>query len=510
MISEKLAKARAYEAEKAKEIKTESKPVFHLTPYVGWMNDPNGFSYYKGQYHMFYQYYPYRPFWGPMHWGHAVSKDLLHWTYLPAALAPDEPYENGGGCFSGSAVELPDGRQLLVYTGVLSEQQPDGTMHDVQQQCVAIGDGINFEKCEKNPIMVASQLPAGSSRFDFRDPKAWKAADGSYRCITVTCDGQGDGRAIQFESKDGFCWNFKSTLAENNGRFGKMWECPDFFELDGKHVLIVSPMEMEAEGLEYPNGHGVVYQIGSYDDETGKFVCEHAQSIDYGIDFYAPQTVLAPDGRRIMIGWMQNWAFVNMHSESEQWFGQMTMPRELSIVDGKLIQRPTKEFDACRKNSVSYRGVCVADGAETNVETGIDTDAQAVTLDGVEGRVVDLELTIAPESKDDSYYSFEMRFAQDDTHYTALRYRPHESELEIDRSYSGSRIAMVHKRSCKVRDNGGVLKLRVVIDRFSAEIFANDGEQVMSVTFTTDTAAKKISFVADGTVYMDITKYDIE
>ncbi len=156
------------------------------------------------------------------------------------------------------------------------------------------------------------------------------------------------------------------------------------------------------------------------------------------------------------------------------------------------------------------QGVCVADGAETNVETGIDTDAQAVTLDGVEGRVVDLELTIAPESKDDSYYSFEMRFAQDDTHYTALRYRPHESELEIDRSYSGSRIAMVHKRSCKVRDNGGVLKLRVVIDRFSAEIFANDGEQVMSVTFTTDTAAKGISFVADGTVYMDITKYDIE
>ena len=88
---------------------------------------------------MFYQYYPYRPFWGPMHWGHAVSEDLLHWNYLPTALAPDEPYENGGGCFSGSAVELSDGRQLLVYTGVLSEKQPDGTMHDVQQQCVAVG-----------------------------------------------------------------------------------------------------------------------------------------------------------------------------------------------------------------------------------------------------------------------------------------------------------------------------------------------------------------------------------
>lgn len=103
---------------------------------------------------MFYQYYPYRPFWGPMHWGHAVSKDLLHWNYLPAALAPDEPYENGGGCFSGSAIDLADGRQLLVYTGVLSEKQPDGTMHDVQQQCVAVGDGVNYEKCENNPVMT--------------------------------------------------------------------------------------------------------------------------------------------------------------------------------------------------------------------------------------------------------------------------------------------------------------------------------------------------------------------
>ena len=313
----------------------------------------------------------------------------------------------------------------------------------------------------------------------------------------VNCDNKGDGRAVLFESKDGFSWNFKSILAQNNGKYGKMWECPDLFELDGKAVLIVSPMEMEAEGLEYPNGHGVVCQIGTYDDETGTFTCEHAQTVDYGVDFYAPQSTQTPDGRRVMIGWMQNWAFVNQHAETEPWFGQMALPRELSIVDGKLIQRPTKEFDACRKNPVSRNGVCVA-------------GLEAVKLEGIEGRVADVELTIAPKSKDDSYYMFEMRFAQDDKHYTALRYRTHESELELDRSYSDSRIAMVHKRSCKVKDNGGKLKLRVVIDRFSAEVFANDGEQVMSVTFTTDTAAKEISFVADGTVYMDIVKYDIE
>lgn len=128
-----------------------------------------------------------------------------------------------------------------------------------------------------------------------------------------------------------------------------------------------------------------------------------------------------------MIGWMQNWAFVNQHAETEPWFGQMALPRELSIVDGKLIQRPIKEFDACRKNPVSHNGVCVA-------------GLEAVKLEGIEGRVADVELTIAPKSKDDSYYMFEMRFAQDDKHYTALRYRTHESELELDRSYSDSKL----------------------------------------------------------------------
>ena len=495
-MSEMLEKARKYEDEQGKQIKAEDRPAFHVSPYVGWMNDPNGFSYYQGEYHLFYQYNPYDTHWDSMHWGHVVSKDLLHWEYLPAALAPDEDYDKMG-CFSGSAIELDDGRQLLMYTAVDHETLEDGSKRDIQTQAVAVGDGRDYVKYEKNPVLTEKDLPEGASKVDFRDPKIWKGKDGNFYCVIGSRPADGSGQILLYRSANGFDWEFVSILAENKKRFGKMWECPDLFELDGKAVLIVSPMEMEAEGLEYPNGHGVVCQIGTYDDETGTFTCEHAQSIDYGIDFYAPQSTQTPDGRRVMIGWMQNWAFVNQHAETEPWFGQMTLPRELSIVDGKLIQRPTKEFDALRKNPVSHNGVCVS-------------GLEAVKLEGIEGRVADVELTIAPKSKDDSYYMFEMRFAQDDKHYTALRYRPHESELELDRSYSDSRIAMIHKRSCKVKDNGGKLKLRVVIDRFSAEVFANDGEQVMSVTFTTDTAAKEISFVADGTVYMDIVKYDIE
>ena len=187
MASEGLQKARKYEIEQEKQIKEQDRPSFHLASRVGWMNDPNGFSIYQGKYHMFYQYHPYTTQWGPMHWGHAVSEDLLHWEYLPAAIAPDETYDKDG-CFSGSAIELKDGRQLLLYTGVRREEQEDGEVRDIQTQCVAIGDGINYEKYEGNPVLTQEDLPEGGSRFDFRDPKLWQEKDGSYACVVGNCD----------------------------------------------------------------------------------------------------------------------------------------------------------------------------------------------------------------------------------------------------------------------------------------------------------------------------------
>ena len=137
-MSQTLRDARRYEEITERKMEAEEKPGFHLAARVGWMNDPNGFSFYQGKYHLFYQYHPFNSHWGPMHWGHAVSDDLLHWEYLPAALAPDTVYDEAG-CFSGSAVELADGRQLLMYTGVHKEVQEDGGVREVQAQCIAIG-----------------------------------------------------------------------------------------------------------------------------------------------------------------------------------------------------------------------------------------------------------------------------------------------------------------------------------------------------------------------------------
>ncbi len=286
-------------------------------------------------------------------------------------------------------------------------------------------------------------------------------------------------------------------LAANNNRFGKMWECPDFFELDGKGVLLTSPQDMLPQGFEYHNGNGTLCLIGEYDEETDTFREENNQAIDYGIDFYAPQTVLTPDGRRVMIGWMQNWDTCDFRSQNLRWFGQMSLPRELSVRGGRLYQKPVRELDALRHGRVEYRDVSVAD---------------TVRLDGIEGRRVDMELVLRPKDPKDIYQKFAVRFAQNDQYQTSLSFRPREGVLKVDRKFSGSRRAIIHQRRCLVNSpdaRKGELRLRIILDRFSVEAFINDGEQVMTATLYTDQAARGISFFADGEVCMDLVKYDL-
>ena len=498
MASETLERARTYEESESRKITSSMRPAFHLTPYVGWMNDPNGFSYYKGKYHMFYQYHPYNSQWGPMHWGHAVSNDLLHWEYLPAAIAPDMPYDNAG-CFSGSAIELPDGRQLLMYTGVHRETMSDGTVRDIQTQCLAVGDGLNYTKYEGNPVLTEKDLPEGASKFDFRDPKMWREENGTYMAIVGNRPADGSGQFLLFKSEDAFHWSYMSTVDENRNRFGKMWECPDLFSLDGKDVILTSPQDMLPVGYDYYNGNGTLCLIGHFYHESGIFTEESDQTIDHGIDFYAPQTVLTPDGRRIMIGWMQNWDSCGIREPEAPWAGQMSLPRELSIKNGRLCQKPSREFDALRNHPVSYQNILV------------ENDVHPVRLPGIDGRVADVELSIRPEDMDKVFRSFTIRLAEGGSFHTDIKFRTYEGTLRIDRMYSGSRRAIIHQRKCGI-DNAasGLLKLRIVLDRYSGEIFIGDGEKTMTVAIYTDLAADGISFLAHGNVLMDVSKYDIQ
>jgi len=492
-MSQILQKAREYEQKRELEIGAEERPEFHLSARVGWMNDPNGFSYFKGKYHMFYQYHPYGINWGPMHWGHAVSTDLLHWEHLPVAIAPDTPYDKEG-CFSGSAIELADGRQLLMYTGVSKEVSEDNSVRELQRQCVALGDGLDYEKMPDNPVLDSKSLPQGASQYDFRDPKIWQEADGTYRCVVGNCTADRDGQVLLFQSEDALHWKFHSILAKNDKRFGTMWECPDFFELDNKYVLIVSPQDMLAKDLEYSNGNGTLCLIGEYVRQTGNFKEEYDQTIDYGMDFYAPQTVLTPDGRRVMVAWMQNWDTCNLRTSQRPWFGQLSLPRELSVKEGRLYQQPVRELEKLRVQGVRYSQMVFSDFLQ---------------LEGVRGRKVDMELTIAPGDDMQMYRKLTIYFAQDEKNHASISYSTLDSIVRIDRKFAGSRRAVIHQRQCLAASDSGRIKLRIILDAFSAEVFVNGGEQVLTFTYYTDLKADGISFKADGCVVMDLACYEL-
>ena len=403
-------------------------------------------------------------------------------------------FNDGAGCFSGSAVPLDDGRLLLMYTAV-EERIENGEKRIYQTQNLAVGDGLNFEKYSGNPVLDSRDLPEGSSKEDFRDPKMLRLSDGSLACVIGSRPSDGSGQILFYTSEEGFHWNFKAVLDQNRNRFGKMWECPDFFQMDGRWVLLTSPQDMQQAGAEYHPGNGTTCFIGDFDEKTGKFTEACDQAIDYGIDFYAPQTLETPDGRRIMIGWMKNWDACAMRDPDAPWAGQMTLPRELEIRNDKLYQHPIAELSQYRIGKVQYKDLSVKD---------------TVSLDGISGRCIDLEAEITAADEENPFYKFSIRFAEGNGHYTEFVFRPFEETVTADRSFCGSRRDLVHIRECLVpgtRD--GHLKFRLILDRFSAELFLQDGEKVMTVTFFTEQEADRISFHAVGEARMDVVKYDL-
>lgn len=480
----KLEKANWYQEQNR--IDQREKPVFHVTAPVGWMNDPNGFSIYQGNIHLFYQYHPYGSTWGPMHWGHFVSDDFVKWKELPVALAPDSPYD-AAGCFSGSAIETDEGH-VLVYTGVMESERVDGTKELIQHQCLAIGDGVHYEKITNNPVIPVDQLPEGLSSQDFRDPKIWKEGD-SYYLVACSRDEQKNGQALLFTSENCRDWRCLSVLADNQGRYGKIWECPDFFSLGGKQLLIVSPMDMQADGQEFHNGNQSIAVIGEYDRPNGHLLEEQAVSLDYGMDFYAPQTLLTEDGRRIMIAWMQSWDMM-IKPEEQKWYGMMTIPRQIELRDGVLYQNPVKELEKY------HRDVLICEDMELSGET---------IVPGIRGRVLDLTV----ELLSGDYKEFTISFARNERYATSFRYDPAEQNIEFDRTYSGMTRDVVSQRKMKIKNSEKTLKLRLLLDRFSVELFINDGAQAFSATFYTPLDAEDIVFLCDGMVVANIEKYEI-
>lgn len=484
-MKQSLARARAYEARRR--AAPGLRPAFHAAPPAGWCNDPNGWARYGGKFHLFYQYHPYRTAWGPMHWGHAVTEDFLHWEDLPCALAPDAAHD-AGGCFSGGAVEWR-GKHLLLYTGVTGRGA-----RAVQQQCLALGDGLDYVKAAA-PVIPCTQQPAGCSARDFRDPYLFERGGVLY-ALVGGCGEDGLGRLLLYANERpddaGHPWRYVQTLAENDGSLGTMWECPGVFELEGRTAVLVSALSMRQTADDrYHGGCCAAVLTGTWDGPGAPFVREADAPLDCGLDFYAPQTLETPDGRRVMIAWMQSWEHC-FPPDGARWYGQMTVPRELFWRDGALCQRPVRELNAARRPRAAFRGV--------------ELGGAPAALEGVRGRVLDCEIEVqTAEAR-----RFGVRFACGETCRAELRCDFEDGVLRIDRRRAGGRRDAPELRETRLVPVGGRLRLRMVLDRFSAEFFLQDGRQAASLTlYDAPADADGIEFFALGRARMDLRAWDL-
>lgn len=308
------------------------RPQFHLLPAANWMNDPNGPIYWNGRYHMFYQYNPNGAFWGDMHWAHALSPDMVHWTHLPIALSPTPGGPDAGGCFSGTAV-VQDGVVTVIYTGVVPAPQDEATIRDGihslrESQCLATAKDSELKSWSKLPRPVIAAPPAGMKVTGFRDPSPWRLGEWWYMTVGSGIPHQG-GAVLLYRSNNLRNWEYLHIVASGRGKgintpnqvdSGDMWECPDLFPLGNQNVLI------------YSTAGKACWQSGELDPKEMLFHPQLSGVLDYG-SYYAPKTQRDKSGQRILWGWIPE-TRPEAEYRAAGWAGMMSLPRVLSMDSG--------------------------------------------------------------------------------------------------------------------------------------------------------------------------------
>lgn len=411
----------------------------HLMPPAGWLNDPNGLCYFKGKYHVFFQYSPFEVKGGLKFWGHYSSKDLVNWNYEGTALYPDSPMDCHG-VYSGSALTKEDELHLF-YTGnvkldgdydYINKGRLTSTLH------VKSEDGVNFGIKEE---VISSQDYPEEYTCHIRDPKVWEGQE-KYHMVLGGRKKNDQGAVLFYSSEDLKNWNFDDQLTTEEP-FGYMWECPDVFELDGQKILSVSPQGVKREKYRHQN----IYLSGYFVMKENQVKAEEFREWDMGFDFYAPQTFQDEKGRRILIGWMgmpdADNEYKNLTLE-EGWQHCLTVPRELKYCDGKIYQYPVEELMNLRRWEKKLR----------------DKDCEAET----EG-AFDLELEIKE--------GFSKVILTD---AFSLEWKDGLVTLTMDQE-AGAGRGVRHARIERVRE------IRILADTSAVEIYINQGEAVFSSRF---------------------------
>jgi beta-fructofuranosidase len=385
------------------------RPQYHFLPASNWMNDPNGPIHFNGNYHLFYQFNPNGAVWGDMHWGHAISFDMVNWRHLPVALAPTPSGPDADGCFTGTAV-IKDGQVVVLYTGVHAVAAEQATSMDGahifrETQCLATSSDPELQTWSKLPAPVIPAPPPGMQVNGFRDPSPWCQGDWWHVVIGSGIADKG-GAVLLYKSRDLRSWEFVHILARRNqnrvASFDpfdpwEVWECPEFFALGAKHVLIFS------------TGGKAYWQSGELDAEKMIFHSEQAGMLDYG-SFYAPKTQLDKSGNRIMWGWIPETRPVE-ECKAAGWAGLMSLPRVLSLgKDGRLRIRVAAEVNTLRGHEQIL-----------NIVADEDRNRRQIEAMRIEGASAEIRLTARRTQEP---FELALQSADDAVTWLILKYDP--------------------------------------------------------------------------------------
>lgn len=477
------------------------RPQFHFSTDSMWMNDPNGMVYYEGEYHLFYQHHPHSNVWGPMHWGHAISTDLVHWEHLPIALYPDSL----GTIFSGSAVidwnnssglGTPDQPPMVAifthHNQALAGQGSDQFQY--QSIAYSLDKGRSWIKYPGNPVVENPGIR------DFRDPKViWMKGAGKWIMTLAAQD-----RIMFFSSPDLINWTRESEFGAHTGAHGGVWECPDLFpmEVNGeeKWVLLVS---INPGG---PNGGSATqYFVGDFDGT--KFHNENPGTeplwLDHGKDNYAGVTwsdIPESDGRRLFMGWMSNWQYANQ-VPTQRWRSAMTLPRGLKLSETEkgyiLNSVPVKELKVLRGERIQLQT-----GGNYNHDIGPELGDNAplfemdlvFTYDPVEAQTPETAVEFGINLSSHSKELFVMGFNTYSKNVFLGR-KEISGEVDFSDNFTGTHTAPYH-----ISENGEI-RFHVFIDLSSVELFLDDGAVTMTDIFFPESGYQILSWYrSDSTV----------